>query len=160
MEALERLGFTGFVSNKSFLPFVFGARGGTWTRTPWRALEPESSESANSTTRAYQKTKKQRKQNKSHAPNAICRKSNVQRATTAHRRATSRTNRARTLRSPGRNRHCNGILTSGLRRLLENYNTDNLNLSITAHPFLDINFYHRPPVNEISVFNLKRETQA
>ena len=24
MEALERLGFTGFVSNKSFLPFVFG----------------------------------------------------------------------------------------------------------------------------------------
>jgi hypothetical protein len=24
VEALERLGFTGFVSNKSFLPFVFG----------------------------------------------------------------------------------------------------------------------------------------
>ena len=33
MEALERLGFTGFVSNKSFLPFVFGAGGGTRTHT-------------------------------------------------------------------------------------------------------------------------------
>ena len=32
MEALERLGFTGFVSNKSFLPFVFGAADGNRTR--------------------------------------------------------------------------------------------------------------------------------
>jgi hypothetical protein len=32
VEALERLGFTGFISNKSFLPFVFGA--GEGTRTP------------------------------------------------------------------------------------------------------------------------------
>jgi hypothetical protein len=33
VEALERLGFTGFLSNKSFLPFVFGAADGTRTRT-------------------------------------------------------------------------------------------------------------------------------
>ena len=32
MEALERLGFTGFVSNKSFLPFVFGGPGVIRTR--------------------------------------------------------------------------------------------------------------------------------
>jgi hypothetical protein len=32
VEALERLGFTGFVSNKSFLPFVFGGPPGN--RTP------------------------------------------------------------------------------------------------------------------------------
>ena len=33
--------------------FVFGARGGSRTRTPLRALAPEASESTNSTTRAY-----------------------------------------------------------------------------------------------------------
>ena len=32
--------------------FLFGARGGSRTRTPLRALAPEASESTNSTTRA------------------------------------------------------------------------------------------------------------
>ena len=33
--------------------FLFGARGGSRTRTPLRALAPEASESTNSTTRAW-----------------------------------------------------------------------------------------------------------
>ena len=41
MEALERLGFTGFVSNKSFLPFVFGA--GEGDRTLATGLEGRGS---------------------------------------------------------------------------------------------------------------------
>ena len=41
MEALERLGFTGFVSNKSFLPFVFGSPNGIRTRVlTLRGLRP------------------------------------------------------------------------------------------------------------------------
>ena len=36
MKALERLGFTGFETDKSFLPFVFGGGGEIRTHVPVR----------------------------------------------------------------------------------------------------------------------------
>ena len=42
-----------FAQVRLFLQLLYGARGGSRTRTPLRALAPEASESTNSTTRAF-----------------------------------------------------------------------------------------------------------